>query len=121
MEERLLSNKRGRLRTKSKEEIQEAVDIVMNSEDDEAAMEFLMDTLGDDFPELDLGAMDLHEAIGVLGGDEVDKEDKSQSGDREAVENLNKTLGEFMDRKSKTKSKPKGKKKVKKRRKKKKK
>lgn len=89
----------------SKEAIKEAVDIIRNTEDDEAAMIFLRETLGDNYPELDLGRMDLHEAIEVLGGGE---ENPSQSkGDREKVENLSASLSTFMNSTSKKASTPK--------------
>ena len=80
-----------RLKPKSKEYIQEAVDIIMNTEDDDAALAFLKDTLEDDFPDLELGTMDLHEAIKVLDGEE-----KKKSGNRKAIESLNESLGDFL-------------------------
>lgn len=101
---------------KDKEMIAEVVDIVRNTEDDAAAIEFLRDTLEDDFPDLELGSMDLHEAIKVLGGNE---KPKKKSIGRQAVENLNDSLGEFLsaqqkktERKRKSKRKSKKKKKI---------
>lgn len=79
-----------RIKPKSRESIQEAVDIIANSHDDESAIDFLRDTLEDDFPDLDLGRMDLHEAIGVLGGNDKKEDNKVK------IENLSKSLGEFM-------------------------
>lgn len=103
---------------KDKEMIAEVVDIVRNTEDDAAAIEFLRDTLEDDFPDLELGSMDLHEAIKVLGGNE---KTKKKSVGRQAAENLNDSLGEFLStqqKKTERKRKPKkrGKKRSKKRR-----
>lgn len=83
------------MKPKSKESIKEAVDIIRNSKDDDAAIEFLRETLEDDFPDLELGSMDLHEAIEVLGGSEQSKE----GGDLSAVGDLSKALGEFMSKK----------------------
>ena len=80
---------------KSKEMIKEAADIVRNSQDDESAIEFLRDTLDDDFPDMELGSMDLHEAIKVLGGEKV-------AGDKDAIRNLNKALSDFMSKQSNT-------------------
>ena len=99
---------------KDKEMIAEVVDIVRNTEDDAAAIEFLRDTLEDDFPDLELGSMDLHEAIKVLGGNE---KAKKKSIGRQAAENLNDSLGEFLStQQKKTKRKRKSKKRGKKRR-----
>lgn len=84
-----------RINPNSKEMIKEALDIIKNTEDDEAAVAFLSDTLSDNFPDLDLGRMDLHEAIEVLGGEEV--EENNAVGNREKIENLNDSLSQFMD------------------------
>lgn len=78
---------------KTKEQLKEIADIVKNSETDEAALAFLQDTLEDDFPELDLGKMDLHEASKVLGESEPKKKTKGS-----LIENLNASLGEFIDK-----------------------
>lgn len=83
--------KKKKFQLKSKEYIKETTDIVQNTEDDEAALAFLKDTLIDDYPDLDLGKMDLHEAIGVL-----DKK-KKKSGSKKLIEDLNKSLGDFID------------------------
>lgn len=85
---------RKKIKTKSKDMIKEAVDIVKNSENDESAVAFLRDTLDDDFPDLDLGRMDLHEAIKSIGAQE-DK--KKATGGRKAIEDLNKSLGDFIE------------------------
>lgn len=101
-------SKKRKISPKSKEYVKEAVDIVRNTEDDKAALEFLKNTLDDDFPDLDLGSMDLHEAIKVLG---IDK----KTGDRKRIENLNDSLGEFLEiQKQKKESKRKNKKRNKK-------
>lgn len=84
-----------RLKPKSKELIEEAADIVINSESDEAAIQFLRETLDDDFPDLELGSMDLHEAIKVLGADE----DKVQH--KVNLKNLDEALAAFMKRDAK--------------------
>ena len=73
--------------------MKEVADIVKNAENDEAALAFLQDTLEDDFPDLELGTMDLHEAIKSLGGEEADKD---ALGDRETMENLTAKLESFM-------------------------
>lgn len=101
-----------KLTPKSREYIQEAVDIIRNTEDDEAAIAFLKETLEDDYPDLDLGRMDLHEAIAVLGGGK----EKSYAGDRSKIEDLSKSLAEFVNKTNKTSNKPKTKKKRKRRR-----
>lgn len=94
---------------KSKEYIKETTDIIQNTEDDEAALAFLKDTLIDDYPDLDLGKMDLHEAIDVL-----DKR-KKKSASKKLVEDLNKSLGDFIEnQESKMKTRKKVKKVVKK-------
>lgn len=94
----------GRLKPKSKELIREAADIVINSDNDEAAIQFLRETLDDDFPDLELGSMDLHEAIKVLGTDD----DKARH--KVDLENLDEALAAFMKRDAKN-NKKKGKRK----------
>ena len=84
------------IKPKSKEMIKEASDIVQNTESDEAAISFLKETLDDDFPDLDLGRMNLHEAIEVLGKPEDKK--SSEKGNMKVIENLNKSLGDFIDK-----------------------
>lgn len=93
-------------KTKSKESIQEAADIVRNSQDDDAAIQFLKEALEDDFPDLELGSMDLHEAIKVLGGSESfnTAEKDTGGGNKQAIEDLNKTLGAFMSKQNKAKA-----------------
>lgn len=108
----MVGNKR--FSPKSKAYIKETLDIVNNTENDQDALEFLKDTLEDDFPELELGSMDLHEAIKVLGAEE------KKSGGKQVIEDLNRSLTSFIDSQSKPKTKPKSKAKPKKRRKKKK-
>lgn len=51
---------------KSKDVIREATDIVVNTEDDKAAIGFLRETLPDDYPDMDLTQMNLHEATDLL-------------------------------------------------------
>lgn len=85
----------GRLKPKSKELVKEAADIVINSDDDEAAVQFLRETLDDDFPDLELGSMDLHEATKVLGT----SEDKARH--KVDLENLGEALAAFMKRDAK--------------------
>lgn len=87
--------RRRRLEPKSKEFMKEVSDIVKNAENDEAALAFLQDTLDDDFPGMELGSMNLHEATKVLGGSEPEpiKTEKLN-----VVENLNKSLGDFIDK-----------------------
>lgn len=88
-----MSKKKAEFKHKTKEQLKEIADIVKNSETDEAALAFLQETLEDDFPDLDLGKMDLHEASKVLGGDEPEKEPRGS-----LVENLNASLGKFIDK-----------------------
>lgn len=88
-----------RIKPKSKESIKEAVDIVLNTQDDDSAIEFLRDTLEDDFPDLDLGSMDLHEAIKNIGAEE-----EKYGGNVEKAGNLSQALSEFMKSKKKEKS-----------------
>lgn len=105
-----MTNQRGKLKPKSRELVQEAADIVRNSEDDQAAISFLQDTLEDDYPDLELGSMDLHEAIETLGfGEDKPKRKGSSFGNREEVENLSKALGNFMNKSNKPKAAPKAK------------
>lgn len=92
--------KKGRLKPKSKEYIQEAVDIVMNTENDDAALSFLKETLDNDFPDLELGKMDLHEAIKVLGNDRG-----RNTGRRKTIENLNDSLEKLVKSRGKKKNK----------------
>ena len=90
-----------RFSPKSKAYIRETSDIVNNTENDQDALEFLKDTLEDDFPELELGSIDLHEAIKVLGAEE------KKSGSKQVVEDLNRSLTSFIDSQSKPKTKSK--------------
>lgn len=100
MEDNKLTNQKGKLKPKSRELVQEAADIVRNSEDDQAAISFLQDTLEDDYPDMELGSMDLHEAIKTLGfGEEKGK--VTGAGNRDAIENLSKALGSFMNKSGK--------------------
>lgn len=99
-------------KSKSKDIIKEATDIVLNTEDDNAAIAFLKDTLEDDFPGMDLGRMDLHKAIEVLDTG------KNKSKNMKVIEDLNKSLGKFINKaESKSKKVVKKKAKVKKKRK----
>jgi hypothetical protein len=97
-----------KIKPKSRKMIQEAVDIIRNAEDDEAALAFLQDTLVDDYPDLDLGRMDLHEAIEILNKRE------NNSGDKRKIEDLNKSLADFLNFSKSKKSKRKRKRKRKK-------
>lgn len=72
---------------KSKEVIDEARDIVLNTEDDEAAIQFLRETLGDDYPDLDIN--DLHAASEILS-------QKEKSNNQNILGNLNDSLGVFL-------------------------
>lgn len=79
-----------KIQPKSKEMIREAADIIINSDDDSAAVGFLRDTLDDDFPDLELGSMNLHDAIKVLDGSQ------ETSSRKKGVENLNRAFESFM-------------------------
>lgn len=86
-----------KIKTKSKEEVKEATDIILNTEDDDSAVVFLRETLQDDFPDLELGSMDLHEATKVLGGDK-------ESSKNTAIKNLNQAFSDFMSKKNNPKA-----------------
>jgi len=75
---------------KSKEYIEDISDIILNAESDDAAIAFLKDSIIDDFPDLDLGSMDLHEASKVLS----DTNRKKRKG---PVVGLNEALGKFIE------------------------
>lgn len=90
--------KSGKIKTKSKAVISEAVDIIKNSENDKDAIAFLRDTLEDDFPDMDLGRMDLHQAIDEL---DFSLERRKKSKSVRAIEDLNKSLGDFLDKQEK--------------------
>lgn len=81
-----------KIQPKSKEMIREAADIIINSDDDAAAIGFLRDTLDDDFPDLELGSMDLHDAIKVLEGSQETVSRKR------GLENLNNAFESFMNK-----------------------
>lgn len=81
-----------KIQPKSKEMIREAADIIINSDDDAAAVGFLRDTLDDDFPDLELGSMDLHDAIKVLDGSQESVTRKR------GLENLNNAFDSFMNK-----------------------
>lgn len=100
--------KRRKVQPKSKEYVRETLDIVQNTEDDEAALDFLKTTLDDDYPDLDLGSMDLHEAIKTLDPE------KEKSKGRQTLEDLNNSLTQFIASQEKEKKK-KSKKKTRKR------
>lgn len=90
-----------RVEPKSKEYVRETLDIVQNTEDDEAALDFLKNALDDDYPDLDLGSMDLHEAIKVLDPD------KEKTKSKQVIEDLNSSLISFIDSQNKNKDKEK--------------
>lgn len=86
---------------KSRESIKEAVDIVKNTENDDVAVQFLRETLEDDFPELDLGSMDLHEAIKEIGN----QDKKKFFGNIEKANSLGEALSKFMQKQNEEKKK----------------
>lgn len=100
-----------RIKPKSKAYIKETTDIIENTHDDDLALQFLKDSLDDDYPDMDLASMDLHEAIKVLGSDGNEKEKDSKG----LIEDLNASLTDFIN--SQKKEKPKVKKKRRRRRK----
>ena len=85
-------NMKKKITPKKKEMIAEALDIVQNTESDEVAIGFLRETIEDDYPDMDLGSMNLHEAIKVLGHN---KDDKSKG--LKAIEDLSSSIGAFID------------------------
>lgn len=100
-----------RIKPKSKAYIKETTDIIENTHDDDLALQFLKDSLDDDYPDMDLASMDLHEAIKVLGSDD----NKKKSDSKGIIEDLNASLTDFIN--SQKKEKPKVKKKRRRRRK----
>lgn len=80
--------RRKKFQAKSKEVIREATDIVANTEDDKAAIGFLRETLSDDFPEMDLTKMDLHEATDFL----PDTKRRRKTNPSDIMEELNSFL-----------------------------
>lgn len=89
-----MAKKKKKFEFKNKDIINEALDIVENTEDDNQAMIFLKETVGDDYPDLDLGRMDLHEAIKELSGKQSMVKSKSNSN---MFEDLNASLGDFIN------------------------
>ena len=55
-----------KITARSKEVVNEAKDIIINSETNEDVVNFLRETLEDDFPELDISKTSLHEATDLL-------------------------------------------------------
>ena len=47
-----------RIKPKSKAYIKETTDIIENTHDDDLALQFLKDSLDDDYPDMDLASMD---------------------------------------------------------------
>lgn len=87
-----------RILPKDREMISEALDIVMNTEDDEAAIAFLRDTLDDDYPDLDLGSMNLHEALDILQiGEDVPGKPGTPGKPIDATIDINKAFAELME------------------------
>lgn len=80
-----------KVQAKDKAFIKDAEDIILNDIEDETALKHLSEIWIDDFPELDLGTMDLHEAIETIG------ENKKKSKAIKTIEDLNKSLGEFIE------------------------
>ena len=76
---------------KSKDYIEDISDIILNAESDDAAIAFLQDSIIDDFPDLELGSMDLHEASKVLSDN---SKKRKRSG---PVVGLNDALGKFIE------------------------
>lgn len=63
----MAKKKKRKRKAKSKKLIREAESVVKNSVEDETAIKYLSELVGDDFPGLEnLGSMDLHEALDVL-------------------------------------------------------
>lgn len=83
-----------RTKAKPKKIVKEAEDIVINSVEDATAIRYLSEILEDDFPDLDLGRMDLHEALETF---DKKNANKNKSKSRKTIENLNNALGEFID------------------------
>lgn len=82
-----------KIKAKPKKIIKEAEDIILTSIDDKTAIRYLKEVIEDDFPDLDLGRMNLHDALSALD----EKELKNKEKDFSVVENLNNALGNFID------------------------
>ena len=82
-----------KIKAKPKKVIKEAEDIILTSIDDKTAIRYLKEIIEDDFPDLDLGRMNLHEALSALD----EKELKNKNKDLSVRENLNNALGSFID------------------------
>lgn len=82
-----------KIKAKPKKIIKEAEDIILTSIDDKTAIRYLKEVIEDDFPDLDLGRMNLHDALSALD----EKELKNKEKDFSVVENLNNALGDFID------------------------
>lgn len=65
--------KRRTVLPRSKKVVKEASDIILNTEDDKDAVHYLRETLTDDFPEIDISKMSLHEASEVLNDGQTKK------------------------------------------------
>ena len=82
-----------KIKAKPKKVIKEAEDIILTSIDDKTAIRYLKEIIEDDFPDLDLGRMNLHEALSALD----EKELKNKNKDLSVRENLNNALSSFID------------------------
>lgn len=71
--------KKSRLKTKPVDKMKELADIVKNSETDEIALEFLKEAWEDDFPDLELEKMNLHEAVDILTESQRENNTKKES------------------------------------------
>jgi len=82
--------------------IKEADDIIRNTLDDENAVAFMQETWIDDFPDLDLGRMDLHEAVDEL---EHKLTKKKLNTGQKAIYDLNRSLDKFIEKHDKARAK----------------
>lgn len=90
-----------KIKATDRDKVKEAVDIIKNVDDDEAALEFLKDTLDEDyFPDMDLGSMDLHEAVEKL---DTNSKRRKMTMKQKVIADISKSLDEFMELQDKKK------------------
>lgn len=83
-----------KIKATERKKVKEAVDIIRHVDDDDLARQFLQDTLDEDyFPDMDLGSMDLHEAV-----EELDRKTKRRkmSAGQKIIADLTSSLDDFM-------------------------
>lgn len=82
-----------KIKRKTREDIEDVNKVVNSYENDSDAIRHLQDIIGDEYPEIDLTKMDLHEAVDVF--DELRGNQKKQ-GNKAKVEDLMSELDNFI-------------------------